>query len=89
MSDTQSQELSHFDQSGQAHMVDVGNKAHTKRLAVAGGIINMLPSTLKLIKNGDAKKGDVLGIAVDRGMCIGEIKLLEKSGGKSGDWIAR
>jgi cyclic pyranopterin phosphate synthase len=163
MSDTQPQKLSHFDQSGQAHMVDVGNKAHTKRVAVAGGAINMLPSTLQLIKNGDAKKGDVLGIAriaaiqgskrtadliplchpisltkvsvnfdideknnsitcnvstettgptgvemealtavsialltiydmckaVDRGMCIGEIKLLEKSGGKSGDWIAQ
>ena len=163
MSDNLQQKLSHFDQSGQAHMVDVGNKAHTKRVAVAGGVINMLPSTLQLIKNGDAKKGDVLGIAriaaiqgskrtadliplchpisltkvsvsfdideknnsiackvstettgptgvemealtalsialltiydmlkaVDRGMCIGEIKLLEKSGGKSGDWIAR
>lgn len=163
MSDAQQKELSHFDQSGQAHMVDVGDKAHTKRIALAGGIINMLPSTLQLIKNGDAKKGDVLGIAriaaiqgskrtadliplchpisltkvsvsfdideknsfiackvstetigptgvemealtavsvalltiydtckaVDRGMCISEIKLLEKSGGKSGDWIAR
>ena len=163
MSDTQPQKLSHFDHSGQAHMVDVGTKAHTKRVAVAGGVINMLPSTLQLIKNGDAKKGDVLGIAriaaiqgskrtadliplchpisltkvsvsfdideknnsiackvstettgptgvemealtalsialltiydmckaVDRAMCIGEIKLLEKSGGKSGDWIAR
>lgn len=163
MSDYPPQKLSHFDQSGQAHMVDVGNKAITKRVALACGIIKMLPSTLQLIKNGDAKKGDVLGIAriaaiqgskrtadliplchpisltkvsvsfdideinnniackvstettgqtgvemealtalsialltiydmckaVDRGMCIGEIKLLEKSGGKSGEWIAR
>ena len=162
MSDNLQQKLSHFDQSGQAHMVDVGNKASTKRIAVARGIINMLPSTLQLIQSGDAKKGDVLGIAriaaiqgskrtadliplchpisltkvsvtfnidkinnkiacnvsaettgptgvemealtavsialltiydmckaVDRGMCIGDIKLLEKSGGKSGDWIA-
>ena len=154
--------LTHFDSSGQAHMVDVGDKAHTKRIAIASGIITMLPATLQLIKNGDAKKGDVLGIAriaaiqgskrtsdliplchpisltkvavtyeidenissititvttettgqtgvemealtavsvglltiydmckaADRGMKIGEIKLLEKHGGKSGDWVA-
>ncbi len=155
--------LTHFDASGQAHMVDVGDKAHTKRIAVASGSIRMLASTLDLIKQGDAKKGDVLGIAriaaiqgskrtadliplchpiplskvsvefeiddaencvvctattqttgqtgvemealtavnvglltiydmckaVDRGMVMGEIKLLEKSGGKSGDWTAK
>jgi cyclic pyranopterin phosphate synthase len=155
--------LTHFDTSGQAHMVDVGAKAHTRRIAVASGRISMLPATLQLIQNGDAKKGDVLGIAriaaiqgskrsaeliplchpisltkvgvsfdideknnavicevstettgqtgvemealtavsvglltiydmckaVDRGMVIGEIKLLEKHGGKSGDWVAR
>ena len=155
--------LSHFDNSGQAHMVDVGNKPATKRQAVASGIIKMLPATLKLIQQGDAKKGDVLGIAriaaiqaskktsdliplchpislskvsvtfdvdemtasitctataettgqtgvemealvsvsvglltiydmckaVDRGMTIGEIKLLEKMGGKSGYWVAQ
>jgi cyclic pyranopterin monophosphate synthase len=154
--------LSHFDNSGQAHMVDVGDKLQTKRIAVASGIITMLPATLKLIQQGDAKKGDVLGIAriaaiqaskraadliplchsialtkvtitldmnekdisitctatcettgqtgvemealtavsvglltiydmckaVDRGMVIHEIKLLEKHGGKSGDWMA-
>jgi len=154
--------LSHFDASGQAHMVDVGNKAVTKRSAVASGIIKMLPSTLKLIQQGDAKKGDVLGVAriaaiqaskktsdliplchpfaltrvaitfdvnekdtsitctatcettgqtgvemealtavsvslltiydmckaADRGMVMSEIKLLEKHGGKSGDWVA-
>jgi cyclic pyranopterin monophosphate synthase len=154
--------LSHFDKSGQAHMVDVGDKPQTKRRAVASGIIKMLPATLKLILQGDAKKGDVLGIAriaaiqgskrtsdliplchpialtkvaitfevdekntqitctaqcettgqtgvemealtavsvglltiydmckaVDRGMVMGEIKLLEKHGGKSGDWTA-
>jgi cyclic pyranopterin phosphate synthase len=55
--------LTHFDQSGQAHMVDVGSKAHTKRIAVATGRISMQASTLQLIKQGDAKKGDVLGIA--------------------------
>ncbi|MDP1659004.1 MAG: cyclic pyranopterin monophosphate synthase MoaC [Methylotenera sp.] len=154
--------LTHFDNSGQAHMVDVGNKAHTRRIAVASGVISMQPATLALIKNGDAKKGDVLGIAriaaiqgskrtadliplchpisltrvavtfeidesnssvicttttettgqtgvemealtavsvglltiydmckaADRGMIIGDIKLLEKHGGKSGDWIS-
>jgi cyclic pyranopterin phosphate synthase len=55
--------LTHFDSSGQAHMVDVGDKAHTKRIAVASGRISMQASTLDLIKQGDAKKGDVLGIA--------------------------
>lgn len=154
--------LTHFDSSGQAHMVDVGDKAHTRRIAVASGIISMQPATLQLIKNGDAKKGDVLGIAriaaiqgskrtpdliplchpisltkvavtfeiddkntaitliattettgqtgvemealtavsvglltiydmckaADRGMTISNIKLLEKHGGKSGDWVA-
>jgi cyclic pyranopterin phosphate synthase len=155
--------LTHFDASGQAHMVDVGDKPATKRIAVASGIITMLPATLKLIQQGDAKKGDVLGVArvaaiqaskktsdliplchpitltkvsitfevndattsitctatcettsqtgvemealtavsvglltiydmckaADRGMVIGDIKLLEKHGGKSGDWIAK
>lgn len=154
--------LTHFDTSGQAHMVDVGAKAHTRRIAVASGRISMLPATLQLIQAGDAKKGDVLGIAriaaiqgskrsaeliplchpisltkvavsfdidaknhavscqvstettgqtgvemealtavsiglltiydmckaVDRGMVISDIKLLEKHGGKSGDWLA-
>lgn len=55
--------LTHFDQYGQAHMVDVGNKASTRRIAIAGGKISMLPSTLALIQSGSAKKGDVLGIA--------------------------
>jgi cyclic pyranopterin phosphate synthase len=155
--------LTHFDQSGQAHMVDVGNKPESKRIAVASGIISMLPATLKLIQQGDAKKGDVLGVAriaaiqaskktadliplchpialtkvavtfdvdevntnitcsvtcettgqtgvemealtavsvglltiydmckaADRGMTISNIKLLEKRGGKSGDWVAK
>ena len=155
-------ELTHFDCQGQAHMVDVGSKAETERLAIARGSIRMLASTLQLILKGDAKKGDVLGIAriagiqaskrtsdliplchpisltkvgvefevdeknntihctvtakctgktgvemealtatsvalltiydmckaADRGMVIGEIKLLEKQGGKSGHWMA-
>jgi cyclic pyranopterin monophosphate synthase len=155
--------LTHFDNSGQAHMVDVGDKPNSKRVAVASGTIKMLPATLKLIQHGDAKKGDVIGIAriaaiqaskktadliplchpislsrvtvtfdidelataitctatcettgqtgvemealtavniglltiydmckaVDRGMIMTEIKLLEKHGGKSGDWVAK
>ena len=154
--------LTHFDNSGQAHMVDVGDKPASKRRAVASGIIKMLPATLKLILQGDAKKGDVLGVAriaaiqgskrtsdliplchpisltkvsitfeidekntsitctatcettgqtgvemealtavsvglltiydmckaADRGMVMSKIKLLEKHGGKSGDWTA-
>jgi len=155
-------ELTHFDNQGQAHMVDVGSKNETQRIAIAAGSISMLPSTLQLILKGDAKKGDVLGIAriaaiqaskrtsdliplchpisltkasvefsidettssvhcttttqcvgktgvemealtatsvalltiydmckaVDRGMVIKEVKLLEKQGGKSGHWVA-
>ncbi len=153
--------LTHFDNSGQAHMVDVGAKAETHRIAIATGRISMLPATIKLIQQGNAKKGDVLGIAriaaiqaskktsdliplchpialtrvavafdivedtssvvctattetfgktgvemealsavsvglltiydmckaADRGMTISDIKLLEKHGGKSGDWV--
>ncbi|WP_114639752.1 cyclic pyranopterin monophosphate synthase MoaC [Polynucleobacter necessarius] len=152
--------LTHFDNSGQAHMVNVGDKASTHRVAVATGKITMLPETFKMVEAGSHKKGDVLGIAriagiqaskktsdliplchplalthvslnfeldqknnaiscqvkaettgptgvemealtavqvalltiydmckaVDRGMVIGDIKLLEKSGGKSGEW---
>ena len=55
--------LTHFDAQGQAHMVDVGGKASTHRIAVAAGRIEMLPQTLDLILSGNAKKGDVLGIA--------------------------
>jgi cyclic pyranopterin phosphate synthase len=152
--------LTHFDASGQAHMIDVGEKAITHRIAVAQGVIQMQTSTLQMIKTGDTKKGDVLGIAriaaiqaskktadliplchpialtkvsvtfeikteensvyctvttkcdgktgvemealtavsvglltiydmlkaVDRGMVLSDIKLLEKHGGKSGSW---
>ena len=154
--------LTHFDQSGQAHMVNVGDKANTHRVAVATGKITMLPTTFEMVEAGNHKKGDVLGIAriagiqaskraadliplchplalthvslefllnkaegsiscqvraettgptgvemealtavqvalltiydmckaVDRGMVMGDVKLLEKSGGKSGEWKA-
>ncbi len=55
--------LTHFDQNGQAHMIDIGEKAETHRIAIATGLISMLPATLALIQSGTSKKGDVLGIA--------------------------
>jgi len=55
--------LTHFDAEGQAHMVDVGEKKETHRLARAAGSILMQPETLALIRSGSAKKGDVLGVA--------------------------
>lgn len=152
--------LTHFDATGQAHMVDIGAKNETHRIAVASGTIVMNPETLAIITSGTAKKGNVLGIAhlaaimgakrtsdliplchpislthvavefdvntdassvtciattetfgktgvemealtavqvglltiydmckaVDRNMTITDIRLLEKKGGKSGDW---
>jgi cyclic pyranopterin phosphate synthase len=155
--------LTHFDASGEAHMVDVGDKSETRRVAVARGSIAMLPATLALIRDGKAKKGDVLGVAriaaiqgakrtsdliplchplaltrvavefeidetlpgvqcevrvetvgrtgvemealtavqvglltvydmckaVDRGMTINNVHVMEKRGGKSGDWVAQ
>ena len=59
MSDT----LTHFDAAGQAHMVDVGGKPSTHRIALARGTIRMKPETLALIQAGTSRKGDVLGIA--------------------------
>jgi len=55
--------LTHFDAAGRAHMVDVGDKAVTRRVAVAEGRIRMAPATLATIAAGTARKGDVLGIA--------------------------
>jgi cyclic pyranopterin monophosphate synthase len=66
MSDTMSNQaspLTHFDKNGQAHMVDVGGKAATHRVATVQGRIDMHSATLALIASGSAKKGDVLGIA--------------------------
>lgn len=154
--------LTHIDERGAAHMVDVSDKAVSTRIAVAEGRITMQPATLKLVLEGNAKKGDVLGAArlagimaakktheliplchplllskisielepdtaasairvvatvklsgqtgvemealtavsiacltiydmvkaADRGMRIDAIRLLEKSGGKSGEWRA-
>jgi cyclic pyranopterin phosphate synthase len=58
-----SRKFSHFDAAGQAHMVDVGEKSETRRVARASGVISMSSATLKLILVGSAKKGDVLGVA--------------------------
>ena len=55
--------LTHFDAAGQARMVDVGEKSETRRVARAIGSISMRAETLALIRAGNAKKGDVLGIA--------------------------
>ena len=152
--------LTHFNQAGEAHMVDIAGKESSARRAVAAGRILMQPQTLELIQQGKHKKGDVLGVAriagimatkrtadlvpmchplalthvsvefevdakessiectvtaettgktgvemealtgvqvalltvydmckaVDRGMVIDAVRLLQKSGGKSGDW---
>jgi cyclic pyranopterin phosphate synthase len=56
-------EFTHFDTDGNAHMVDVGSKAKTNRIAIVKGHLKMQPETLAMITNGTAKKGDVLGTA--------------------------
>ncbi|TCL73685.1 cyclic pyranopterin monophosphate synthase MoaC [Rhizobium sp. BK251] len=55
--------LTHIAASGEAHMVDVGEKAETARSATAEGYVRMAPATLALIREGNAKKGDVIGTA--------------------------
>jgi cyclic pyranopterin monophosphate synthase len=55
--------LTHFDEAGAAHMVDVGAKPETLRVAIASGAVEMAPATLKLVKEGRVGKGDVLGVA--------------------------
>ena len=60
---TMKKDLSHFDQRGQAIMVDVSKKSETHRVASAAGAIRMLPATLRRVYGGKAAKGDVLGVA--------------------------
>jgi cyclic pyranopterin phosphate synthase len=55
--------LTHLDEKGRAHMVDVGDKPDTERIAIARGEIHMLKATLDLIRAGQIKKGDVLTVA--------------------------
>jgi len=61
--ETPQHHLTHFDEGGRARMVDVGEKENTHRIAVATGRITMLPETVALIREGKARKGDVLGVA--------------------------
>lgn len=56
-------ELTHFDERGQARMVDVGAKPETQRVAVARGRVQVHPETLRIVREGRAAKGDVLGVA--------------------------
>jgi cyclic pyranopterin phosphate synthase len=56
-------QLTHFDRKGSAHMVDVGSKDETHRIAVASGRIVMKPATFRMVVEGGAAKGDVLGVA--------------------------
>jgi cyclic pyranopterin phosphate synthase len=63
MSDTHASGLTHFDTKGDAHMVDVSEKAVTSRVATAEGWVKMAPTTFDIINEGRAKKGDVLGVA--------------------------
>lgn len=56
-------EFTHFDSDGNAHMVDVGSKPATARCAIVKGHVKMAPTTLQMIIDGTAKKGDVLGVA--------------------------
>jgi cyclic pyranopterin phosphate synthase len=56
-------ELTHFNREGRAHMVDVGNKEDTQRVAIAEGAVLMQPETLSMIKDNKIAKGDVLGVA--------------------------
>jgi cyclic pyranopterin phosphate synthase len=56
-------DLTHLGANGEANMVDVGDKVETSRSATAEGYVRMLPETLALIRQGDAKKGDVIGTA--------------------------
>jgi cyclic pyranopterin phosphate synthase len=58
-----SPQLTHFDRKGSAHMVDVGAKDETHRVAVASGRIAMKPATFRMVVEGSAAKGDVLGVA--------------------------
>ena len=63
MKSSMTEKLTHFDERGSAHMVDVAGKAETHRVATAAGWIRMKPETLALVSSGTAKKGDVLGVA--------------------------
>ena len=56
-------DFTHFTDDGRPHMVNVGNKTETRRIAIAGGQVVMSPDTLQTVKSGGLKKGDVLSVA--------------------------
>ena len=64
--------LNHVDKTGNAKMVDVGDKIETERRAIAKGEVKMLPETLELIQKGNLKKGDVLTVAQVAGITAGK-----------------
>ena len=70
--------LTHFDDAGAAHMVDVGAKPETERVGIASGVITMLPATAKAVRAGTIGKGDVLGVARLAGI---------QAAKKTADWI--
>ncbi len=63
MTDQDKSSFTHFDESGNAHMVDVGSKKETERVAYAAGNIRMSKKAYELVRSGSVKKGDVLGIS--------------------------
>ncbi len=70
--------LTHFDDAGAAHMVDVSAKPETERVGIASGSITMLPATAKAVKAGQIGKGDVLGVARIAGI---------QAAKRTADWI--
>ncbi len=73
-----SAKLTHFDDAGAAHMVDVGAKPETERVGIASGWIEMQPATIAAVKAGTIGKGDVLGVARIAGI---------QAAKKTADWI--
>ena len=71
--------LTHIDENGRPRMVDVGEKADTKRLAVAKGSIYMHPETLKRVREGSIVKGDVLSVAQTAGIMAAKSTSLQYS----------
>ena len=79
--------LTHLDDAGRARMVDVSAKPVTVREAVARGEVTMQPRTLARVAAGTLPKGYDMCKAVDRGMTLGQVRLVRKSGGQSGTFV--
>ena len=85
--------LSHLDETGAAHMVDVTAKDATKRVATAKGTVRTGPDVIAMITANGLPKGDALAtariagiMAVDRAASIDDIRVVHKEGGKTGTW---